>query len=139
MSNVLLLGAAAVLALLVWRDKAPYVGPQSQTQVPAEVIQTLANSIRTKNPDIFPIETIFVNQSPDGTINARMLFVNLRGFFGIQYDVAGRLNNGKVDIISMTEQVQPDRNGPFQAFKPDVYANFKDVRASVLETLKTIK
>jgi hypothetical protein len=81
----------------------------------------------------------FINQNPDGTVNARMLFINLRGFFGIQYDVVGRLNNGNVDIISMTEQVQPDRNGPFQAFKPDVYAKFKDVRAAVLETLKTVK
>jgi hypothetical protein len=139
MSNVLLLGAAAVLALLVWRDRDPYVGPQSQTQVPAEVIQTMANKIREKNPEIFPIETIFINQNGDGTVNARMLFINLRGFFGIQYDVVGRLNNGQVDIISMTEQVQPDRNGPFQAFKPDVYARFKDVRAAVLETLKTVK
>lgn len=139
MSNVLLLGAAAVLALLVWRDKDSYVGPQSQTQVPEEVIQSLANTIRTKNPEIFPVETIFINQLPDGTVSARMLFINLRGFFGIQYDVVGRLNNGKVEIISMTEQVQPDRNGPFQAFKPDVYAKFQDVRAAVLETLKTIK
>jgi hypothetical protein len=139
MSNVLLLGAAAVLALLVWRDKDPYVGPQSQTQVPEGVIQELANTIRAKHPDIFPIETIFINQLPDGTVSARMLFINLRGFFGIQYDVVGKLNNGKVEIISMTEQVQPDRNGPFQAFKPDVYAKFQDVRAAVLETLKSIK
>jgi hypothetical protein len=64
-----------------------------------------------------------------------MLFVNLRGYFGVQYDVVGRVDGGNVNIVSMTEMVQPEANGPFQPFKPDVYMPFQDVRASVLETL----
>lgn len=135
MTRLLLLGALAVLALLMWRDTDPYVGPQSETKVPEGLIQAMANAIRAKKPKLFPVETIFANQNPDGTINARMLFLDLNGFFGIQYDVTARPGGGKVDIISMTEQVQPEQFGPFQPFKPDVYAKFKDVRASVLESL----
>jgi len=138
MTRILLLGALAVLALLMWRDTDPYVGPQSETKVPEGVIQALAKSIIAKNPRLFPVETIFVNQHSDGTISSRMLFIDLDRFFGIQYDVIGRPTNGQVDIISMTEQVQPEQFGPFQPFKPDVYANFKDVRASVLESLNGV-
>ena len=138
--NVLVL--LALVVLVIWffsgRSTSWYSGIQSQVAVPETVIQDLATEVRRKDPDVFPVETIFINQNPDGSLMARMLFINMRGFFGVQYDVFGRLNNGKVEIISKTETVAPDMSASFQPFKPDVYTPYKDVRHAVLDSLKGV-
>lgn len=138
--NVLLL--LALVVLVIWffsgRKTSWYSGIQSQVAVPETVIQDLATAVRRKDPDVFPVETIFINQNPDGTLMARMLFINLRGFFGIQYDIFARTTNGKVEIISKNETVAPDMSASFQPFKPDVYTPYKDVRNAVLDSLKGV-
>lgn len=138
--NVLVL--VALVLLVIWffsgRKTSWYSGIQSQTAVPETVIQDLATAVRRTDPDVFPVETIFINQNPDGTLMARMLFINLRGFFGVQYDVFARVANGKVEIISKNETVAPDMSSSFQPFKPDVYTPYKDVRAAVLDSLKGV-
>ena len=136
--NVLVFLAVVLLALWFFSSRSTswYSGVQSQAVVPEGVIQDLATEVRRKDPDVFPVETIFINQKPDGSLMARMLFINMRGFFGVQYDVFGRLNNGKVEIISKNETVAPDMSASFQPFKPDVYTPYKDVRNAVLDSLK---
>lgn len=136
--SMLLLLALAVLVLWYFKGQSPYSGLQSSAPVPETIIQDLATAVRRQDPDLFPVETIFINQNPDGTMTARMLFINMRGFFGIQYDVFGRVTNGKVEIISKNETVNPTLDGPFQPFKPDVYTPYKDIKSAVLETLKGI-
>ena len=136
--NVLVLLALALLVIWFFsgRKTSWYSGVQEQAVVPEAVIQDLATEVRRKDPDVFPVETIFINQKPDGSLMARMLFINMRGFFGVQYDVLGRVSNGKVEIISKTETVAPDMSASFQPFKPDVYTPYKDVRNAVLDSLK---
>jgi hypothetical protein len=139
--NVLLLLALVVLVLWFFTSKASgYKGGQQETvAVPETIIQDLATEVRRKDPEVFPVETIFVNQNPDGTLMARMLFINLRGFFGTQYDIFARTVNGKVEIISKNETPAPNMDSSFQPFKPDVYTPYMDVKTAVLATLKGVR
>jgi len=139
--KVLLLLALAIFVLWFFGGAklSAYKGGQQETvAVPETVIQDLATEVRRKDPDVFPVETIFVNQNPDGTLMARMLFINLRGYFGTQYDIFARLNNGKVEIISKNETPAPDLSASFQPFKPDVYTPYMDIKTAVLSTLKGV-
>ena len=140
--KVLLLLALAVLVLWFFRTSkvSGYSGSQQETSVvPEAVIQDIATEVRRKDPDVFPVETIFVNSNPDGTLMARMLFINLRGYFGTQYDIFARLNNGKVEIISKNETPAPNMDSVFQPYRPDIYTPYKNIRSAVLATLKGVQ
>ena len=131
----------ALVIFALWYFSTPrsyYSGLQTATAVPETIVQDLATAVRREDQNLFPVETIFVNQNPDGSLSARMLFINLRGFFGVQYDVLGRVSNGKVSIISKNETIPPNMEGSFQPFKPDVYTPYKDVKTAVLETIKGV-
>jgi hypothetical protein len=136
--NILVLLALVVLALWYFRGTSKYSGNQSEVAVPETIIQDLATAVRRKDMDLFPVETIYINKNPDGSLSARMLFINMRGFFGIQYDILGSISNGKVDIISMSQTIGPGLDGPFRPFKPDVYTPYPDIKSAVLSTLKGI-
>lgn len=131
----------ALVIFALWYFSTPrsyYSGIQTGTAVPETVTQDLATAVRREDQNLFPVETIFINQNPDGSLTARMLFINLRGFFGVQYDVLGRVDGGKVSIISKNETIPPNMEGSFQPFKPDVYMPYKDIKTAVLETIKGV-
>ncbi len=130
--------ALVFVALWYFRSSSKYSGNQSEVAVPETIIQDLATAVRRKDLDLFPVETIYINKNPDGNLSARMLFINMRGFFGVQYDILGSISNGKVNIISMNETVSPGFDGPFRPFKPDVYTPYPDIKTAVLSTLKGI-
>ena len=131
----------ALVIFALWYFSTPrsyYSGLQSAAAVPETVVQDLATAVRREDQNLFPVETIFINQNPDGSLSARMLFINLRGFFGVQYDILGRVSGGNVSIISKNETIPPNMEGSFQPYKPDVYTPYKDVKTAVLETLKGV-
>ncbi len=130
--------ALVFVALWYFRGTSTYSGNQSEVAVPETIIQDLATAVRRKDLNLFPVETIFINKNPDGSLSARMLFINMRGFFGVQYDILGSISNGKVNIISMNETISPGLDGPFRPFKPDVYTPYPDIKTAVLSTLKGI-
>jgi hypothetical protein len=67
------------------------------------------------------------------------LFLDTRGFFGVQYDVtAGVSPAGGVQIISKTSSSSPDRGGPFQSYAPDKYQTYDDINKSLNEQLTSI-
>ena len=131
----------ALVVFTLWYFSTPrsfYSGIQTGTPVPETIVQDLATAVRKEDQNLFPVETIFINTNPDGSLSARMLFINLRGFFGVQYDILGRVSGGKVSIISKSETIPPNMEGAFQPYKPDVYTPYKDVKTAVLETLKGV-
>lgn len=131
----------ALVIFALWYFSTPrsyYSGIQTGTAVPETVTQDLATAVRREDQNLFPVETIFINQNPDGSLTARMLFINLRGFFGVQYDILGRVDGGKVSIISKNETIPPNMEGSFQPYKPDVYMPYKDIKTAVLETIKGV-
>ena len=70
--------------------------------------------------------------------NARILFLNTRGYFGVQYDVQADADG---NLISVTGQVQPEVNGPFQGFgeMTDKYQDFESVEAVLEQQFADLK
>ena len=58
--------------------------------------------------------------------NARIIFLNTRGYFGVQYDVQAEAN-GK--ILNMNMQAHPNALGPFMGYTEDKYESFDDIQA----------
>jgi hypothetical protein len=140
-SRMQVLVLLALVIFTLWYFSTPrsfYSGGQSGTAVPETIIQDLATAVRREDQNLFPVETIFVNSNPDGSLTARMLFINLRGFFGVQNDILGRIDSGKVSIISKNETIPPSMECAFQPYRPDVYTPYKYVKTAVLETLKGV-
>jgi hypothetical protein len=68
--------------------------------------------------------------------NARILFLNTRGYFGVQYDVQA---DSQGRIISMTEQPSPAMTGPFLAYKGDEYEKFEDIQTALDKQFAELK
>ena len=73
------------------------------------------------------------------TYDARLLFLDTRGFFGVQYDVtAGVSPEGAVQILSKTSSSSPDRSGPFQSYAPDKYQPYEDINQALNDQLTSV-
>jgi hypothetical protein len=104
-------------------------------------IQTIVNGIQDRIPDLYPLQTVYINpmQGDQGSViyNARILFLNTRGYFGVQYDVQA---DSAGNLISVTGQVQPQANGPFQGFtESDSYQDFDSIEAVLEEQFANLK
>jgi hypothetical protein len=135
MKNVVLIILGAVFLFLLWNRQQPGASyEQVVTQpVSGDVTQVILEAIQKDNPNIQPLETIYINPTVDksGSVlyNARFMFLETRGFFGIQYDVQARVNaDGSVRILSKTGSAGIDREGPFKYYIPDKYASYKDIQ-----------
>jgi hypothetical protein len=130
----------AIFGFLIWNRK---YASENFTDVTANVpvapatIQTIVNAIQARVPDLYPVQTVYVNPlaGDQGSMiyNSRILFLNTRGFFGVQYDVQ---SDSDGNIITITGQVQPDAAGPFQGYnsaeaKDDKYQDFDTVEATL--------
>ena len=126
----------AILGFLIWNSSVNGESFQDVTAsqpVKPAVIQSIINSVQAKNPDVYPVQTIYVNtlEGSEGSqlYNARIMFLNTRGYFGVQYDIQANANG---EIISMTESPSTTNIGDpvFQPFKPTdtSYGTFEDVQ-----------
>ena len=57
--------------------------------------------------------------------NARILFMNTRGYFGIQYDVQA---DAQGRLLSVSGQVAPEAEGPFLPYSEDRYGTYEDIQ-----------
>jgi hypothetical protein len=57
--------------------------------------------------------------------NARIMFMNTRGYFGVQYDIQA---DAAGKILSMNVQAPPDATGPFGGFVEDKLSTFEDIQ-----------
>ena len=138
---LILVAVATILGVLFLNTNS--VTNYQEVQVPPSVIQVIIEAIQRQEPWLQPVETIYVTPksgSQSGvTYDARLLFLDTRGFFGVQYDVvAGVSPEGGVTILSKTSSSSPDRSAPFQSFAPDKYASYSDINAALNQQLTEV-
>lgn len=132
----------AILGFLLWNriSNETFTDVSADQPVEPATIQTIVNAIQAKVPDVYPIQTVYVNpfQGDQGSkvYNARILFLNTRGYFGVQYDVQA---DSQGRIISMTEQPSPAMTGPFLAYKGDEYEKFEDIQTALDKQFAELK
>lgn len=141
-TDLVILGSvAAIVSILFWNSSSvSHFATGAAPSVPPNIIQVIIEAIQKNEPWMQPIETIYVTprQGAQGGVvyDGRFMFLDTRGFFGVQYDVSASVSPaGLVNIVSKTTSSAPDRNGPFQAYAPDQYQPFADVQADLNEQL----
>ena len=134
----------AIFGFLIWNrvSSETFVDVSVSKSVAPATIQTIVNAVQARIPDLYPLQTVYINPmegSQGSTMyNARILFLNTRGYFGVQYDVQADADG---NLISVTGQVQPEVNGPFQAFgeMTDKYQDFESVEAVLEQQFADLK
>lgn len=134
----------AIFGFMVWNrtsGKEMFTDVSASNPVDPATIQTIVNGIQDRIPDLYPLQTVYINpmQGNQGSVvyNARILFLNTRGYFGVQYDVQA---DSAGNLISVTGQVQPQANGPFQGFtESDSYQDFDSIEAVLAEQFANLK
>lgn len=78
-----------------------------------EILQNTLNLIQQKEPNVYPIETIYFQKGDSGSgYIGRFMFLNTDGFYGIQYDVE---TDGKT-LTSLNKSIPPDAQSPFKGY-----------------------
>jgi hypothetical protein len=140
--DVLVFILLAILGFMIWNRtmNETFTDTSATTPVEPAIIQTIINSIQAKDQDLYPLQTIYINPfSGDlgSTVyNARIIFLNTRGYFGVQYDVQADAN-GK--ILSMSKQAQPNVQGPFMGYTEDKYDSFDDIEVVLKQQFADLK
>lgn len=143
-STLIIFVMLAIFGFLIWNrvSSETFVDVSAAKSVAPATIQTIVNAVQARIPDLYPLQTIYINpmQGDQGSImyNARILFLNTRGYFGVQYDVQADADG---NLISVTGQVQPEANGPFQGFgeMTDKYQDFESVEAVLEQQFADLK
>lgn len=134
----------ALFGFLIWNHQRAstetFENVTDDKPVSPSVIQSIINAIQARVPDIYPVQTLYINtmEGSEGSemYNARILFMNTRGYFGVQYDVQA---DAKGNLISVTGQVAPDAEGPFLPFSEDKYTEFSDIQAVLDKQFEDLK
>jgi hypothetical protein len=137
MKDIVLFLLLAIVGFLMWNRGIVMRGEgftniSDKNPVNPATIQTIINSIQAKNPDVYPVQTIYINPmgGDQGSMvyNARIMFINTRGYFGVQYDIKADADG---NILEMAEQPQPGIGAAdvFEPFGPsDGYTTFEDTQ-----------
>lgn len=144
-TDIVILGAVAAIVGILFLNSSSVTSRYAGTTTPAvspSVVQVIIEAIQKNEPWLQPVETIYVTPRAGAqsglTYDGRFMFIDTRGFFGVQYDVsAGVSPAGAVTILSKTTSSSPDRNGPFQSFAPDKYQPFNDINVALAEQLQS--
>lgn len=132
----------AFLGFLMWTriSNETFTDVSAEKPVQPAVIQSIINSVQAKVPDVYPIQTVYINPFDGDTgsriYNARILFLNTRGYFGVQYDIQAD-TEGR--IISMSEQPSPALAGPFSAYTGDEFEKFEDIQTALDKQFADLK
>jgi hypothetical protein len=124
----------AIFGFLLWNQTQiaeTYTDVSADKSVSPSTIQSIINTIQSKNPDVYPIQTIYINpmMGDKGSMvyNARIMFLNTRGYFGVQYDIQADENG---NILSMSDQPTGTEDSIFQPFgSKEMYTTFEDTQA----------
>lgn len=121
-----LIAAIAGLGLVLYvmrNEKAPIVQKVVEKFEP-EIIQNTLNLIQEKEPNLYPVDTVYFQKGTGSNYIGRFMFLNTDGFFGVQYDVE---TDGNV-IVSLKKSIPPEYQSPFNAYQtPEKYSKLLDV------------
>ena len=140
--DLLLFLLLAIFGFLIWNrtNGETFVDVSADKPVVPATIQTIINAIQAKVPDLYPIQTVYINpfEGDQGSMiyNARIMFLNTRGYFGVQYDVKA---DARGNVLEMTEQPTPDMTGPFMAYTGDGYEKFEDIQTVLDQQFADLK
>jgi hypothetical protein len=143
MQDVAIVALAAIAAFLLWNRTGTRYDEDAAQTVSPDVIQTIIESLQKDDRDLEPIETVFIKPRTDNTgsmfYDARFLFLNTRGYFGVQFDISARVNqDGSLRIVSKNNASGIDRSGPFNPYTADKYLPFPEVEASLDKQLNSL-
>jgi hypothetical protein len=143
MKDVGLFLLVALFGFMIWNRaySESFTDVSASKPVEPATIQTIINAVQAKVPDLYPIQTVYINpfQGDQGGMmyNARLVFLNTRGYFGVQYDIKA---DSAGNIIEMSEQPGPAMTGPFMAFvAPDKYDTFDDIQVALDKQFAALK
>jgi hypothetical protein len=140
--DLLLFLLLAIFGFLIWNRTTGenFTDVSADKPVEPATIQTIINAIQAKVPDLYPIQTVYINpfEGDQGSMiyNARIMFLNTRGYFGVQYDVKA---DSRGNVLEMTEQPSPAMTGPFMAYAGDGYEKFEDIQTVLDQQFAELK
>lgn len=113
-----------VVLYLMRNEKAPTLQKTVEKFEP-EIIQNTLNLIQEKEPNVYPIDTVYFQKDGKGNnYIGRFMFLNTDGFYGVQYDVE---TDGTV-ITSLKKSIPPEYQSPFSAYQEaEKYSKLIDV------------
>ncbi len=118
-----------VLMYLMRNEKAPSIGPQKLIEgFEPELLQNTLNLIQEREPNVYPIDTVYFQESSGGMYIGRFMFLNTDGFYGVQYDV----ETDGTTITSLKKTIPPEYKSPFNGYSlAEKYKNISNVSAPV--------
>jgi hypothetical protein len=134
-----LIAAIAGLGVLLYimrNEKAPV--PLTRNVIEGfepEILQNTLNLIQEREPNVYPIETVYFQkgESAGGGYIGRFMFLNTDGFFGVQYDVE---TDGKT-LFSLNKSVPPDAQSPFKGYVArQKYGDILNIKAPEINMAK---
>ena len=142
--QLIVFGLLALFGFLVWNSQRSvnerFENATDEKPVEPAVIQSIINAIQARVPDVYPVQTVYIHtmQGSQGSemYEARILFLNTRGYFGIQYDVQA---DAQGRILNISGQVAPNAEGPFMPFTGDKYRTFEDVQTALDKQFDELK
>jgi hypothetical protein len=111
MRELIAVGAGLAILLYIMRNEKAVVPKSVIEGFEPEIIQNTINLIQERERGVFPIDTIYFNKSDSGYIG-RFMFLNMDGFYGVQYDVE---TDGQT-LFSLKKMVPPEYKNPFGGY-----------------------
>ena len=145
MKEAILLLLIAALTFLMWNSRQT-VGyspgsvpsesaPAHDAPVPPDVTQAILVKVQQAAKTIWPLETLYVKNAGKGVYDARFMFFNTDGYYGTQYDVKARVDDGAVQILSKSETaVEGDAQNP--GYVPDSYQSYNVIEQNLDQQLR---
>jgi hypothetical protein len=97
-----------------------------------ELLQNTLNLIQEKEPNVYPIDTVYFQKEGSGYIG-RFMFLNTDGFFGVQYDVE---TDGKT-LFSLKKSIPPEYESPFKGYVArQKYSDILNIKAPEVNMAK---
>jgi hypothetical protein len=115
----LVAGAIALSILLYISVKRDNTRSRSIETFTVEVMQNVMNQIKTTEPDIYPIDTVYFHDTGNGSYTGRFMFFNTKDYSGVQYDVQTKGS----DIVSISKSIPYNYQNPFSG-----YSKFSDFK-----------
>jgi hypothetical protein len=141
---IILAAVATIVGILFTNSTASSLyATDAVAPVSPNIIQVIIEALQKAEPWLQPVETIYITPKTGTqggvTYDARLMFLDTRGFFGIQYDVTASVSPaGAVTLLSKVASSSPDRSGPFQSYTPDKYQPFADVQSDLNQQLAEV-
>lgn len=145
MKDIIALILVAIILFFVWNGRktastytasASGIPTDTSAEVAPEIIAAIVEKLSHDEPDLTPIDTVFINPQGDNTFVSRFLFLNTKHFYGTQYDVKARIeSDGSVSIIDKTASAKDE---PGYGYVPDKYTPYSQVQANLDAQLKDL-